>query len=147
MLRQRKSAHPGKNTAIPQVTGNFLASNQNQHTQGKKHCHGIPQVTGNFHTCIQPKLVHPGKNTAIPQVSGNFLTCIKPKSAHPGEKHCHIFQVTGNFLTCIKPKSAQPGEKHRHSDSSFKMTETLTHGYSSESTQQELFNEYQHDRV
>ena len=27
------------------------------------------------------------------------------------------------------------------------MTETLAHGYSSENTQQELFNEYQHDRV
>ena len=27
-----------------------------------------------------------------------------------------------------------------------KMIETLAHGYSSESTQQELFNEYQHDR-
>ena len=27
------------------------------------------------------------------------------------------------------------------------MTETLTHGYSSESTQQELSNEYQQDRV
>ena len=27
------------------------------------------------------------------------------------------------------------------------MIETLTHGYSSESTQQELSNEYQHDRV
>ena len=28
-----------------------------------------------------------------------------------------------------------------------KMTETLTHGFSSRSTQQELSNEYQHDRV
>ena len=28
-----------------------------------------------------------------------------------------------------------------------KMTETLAHGYSSESTQRELSNEYQHDRV
>ena len=28
-----------------------------------------------------------------------------------------------------------------------KMTEPLAHGYSSESTQQELSNEYQHDRV
>ena len=28
-----------------------------------------------------------------------------------------------------------------------KMTETLAHGYSSESTQWELFNEYQHNRV
>ena len=28
-----------------------------------------------------------------------------------------------------------------------KTTETLAHGYSSESTQQELNNEYQHDRV
>ena len=28
-----------------------------------------------------------------------------------------------------------------------KMTETLAHGYLSESTQQELSNEYQHDRV
>ena len=28
-----------------------------------------------------------------------------------------------------------------------KMTETLTHGYSSESTQGELSNEYQHDMV
>ena len=27
------------------------------------------------------------------------------------------------------------------------MTETLAHGYSSEGTQQELSNEYQHDRV
>ena len=27
------------------------------------------------------------------------------------------------------------------------MTETLAHGHSSESTQQELYNEYQHDRV
>ena len=27
------------------------------------------------------------------------------------------------------------------------MTETLAHGYSSESTQHELSNEYQHDRV
>ena len=27
-----------------------------------------------------------------------------------------------------------------------KMTETLSNGYSSESTQRELFNEYQHDR-
>ena len=27
------------------------------------------------------------------------------------------------------------------------MTETLANGYSSESTQRELFNEYQHDRV
>ena len=27
------------------------------------------------------------------------------------------------------------------------MTETLAHGYSFESTQQELSNEYQHDRV
>ena len=27
------------------------------------------------------------------------------------------------------------------------MTETLEHGYSSEGTQQELINEYQHDRV
>ena len=27
-----------------------------------------------------------------------------------------------------------------------KMTETLAHGYSLESTQQELINEYQHDR-
>ena len=26
-------------------------------------------------------------------------------------------------------------------------TETLSHGYSSESTQHELFNEYQHDKV
>ena len=30
---------------------------------------------------------------------------------------------------------------------SWKMTETLAHGYSSESTQQELSNEYQHNRV
>ena len=28
-----------------------------------------------------------------------------------------------------------------------KMTETLVHGYSSESTHRELSNEYQHDRV
>ena len=28
-----------------------------------------------------------------------------------------------------------------------KMTETLANGYSSESTQRELFNEYQYDRV
>ena len=28
----------------------------------------------------------------------------------------------------------------------WEMTETLAHGYSSESTQQELSNEYQHDR-
>ena len=28
-----------------------------------------------------------------------------------------------------------------------KMTETLAYGYSSESTQQELSNEYKHDRV
>ena len=28
-----------------------------------------------------------------------------------------------------------------------KMTETLAHAYSSESTQRELSNEYQHDRV
>ena len=28
-----------------------------------------------------------------------------------------------------------------------KMTETLANGYSSESTQQELSNEYKHDRV
>ena len=28
-----------------------------------------------------------------------------------------------------------------------KMTETLAHGYSSDSTQQELSNEYQHDMV
>ena len=28
-----------------------------------------------------------------------------------------------------------------------KMTETLAHGYSSESTQRELSNEYEHDRV
>ena len=28
-----------------------------------------------------------------------------------------------------------------------KMTETLAHGYSSESTQQELSNKYQHDMV
>ena len=28
-----------------------------------------------------------------------------------------------------------------------KMTENLEHGYSSKSTQQELSNEYQHDRV
>ena len=28
-----------------------------------------------------------------------------------------------------------------------KMTETLAHGYSSKSTQRELSNEYQHDRV
>ena len=27
------------------------------------------------------------------------------------------------------------------------MTETLAHGYSSDSTQQQLSNEYQHDRV
>ena len=27
------------------------------------------------------------------------------------------------------------------------MTETMAHGYSSESTQQDLFYEYQHDRV
>ena len=27
------------------------------------------------------------------------------------------------------------------------MTETLAHGYSSERTQREVFNEYQHDRV
>ena len=30
---------------------------------------------------------------------------------------------------------------------SWKMTETLANGYSSESTQRELLNEYQHDRV
>ena len=30
---------------------------------------------------------------------------------------------------------------------SWKMTETLANGYSSESAQQELSNEYQHDRV
>ena len=30
---------------------------------------------------------------------------------------------------------------------SWKMIETLAHGYSSESTQQELSNEYQNDRV
>ena len=29
----------------------------------------------------------------------------------------------------------------------WKMTETLTHGYSYENTRQELSNEYQHDRV
>ena len=29
----------------------------------------------------------------------------------------------------------------------WKITEPLAHGYSSESTQQELSNEYQHDRV
>ena len=29
----------------------------------------------------------------------------------------------------------------------WKMTETLAHGYSSESAQSELSNEYQHDRV
>ena len=28
-----------------------------------------------------------------------------------------------------------------------KITETMAYGYSSESTQRELFNEYQHDRV
>ena len=28
-----------------------------------------------------------------------------------------------------------------------KMTETMAHGYSSESTQRELSNEYEHDRV
>ena len=29
----------------------------------------------------------------------------------------------------------------------WKITETLAHGYASESTQQELSNEYQHDRI
>ena len=32
-------------------------------------------------------------------------------------------------------------------EKNWKMTETLAHGYSDESTQQELSNEYQHDRV
>ena len=32
-------------------------------------------------------------------------------------------------------------------NTNLKITETMAHGYSSESTQQELSNEYQHDRV
>ena len=32
-------------------------------------------------------------------------------------------------------------------EKTLKMTETLAHGYSSEATQQKLFNKYQHGRV
>ena len=35
----------------------------------------------------------------------------------------------------------------KYCDKSWKMTETLAHGYSSKSTQQKLSNEYQHDKV
>ena len=37
--------------------------------------------------------------------------------------------------------------KYKKLQKSFKMTETLINGYSSESSQQELSKEYQHDRV
>ena len=36
--------------------------------------------------------------------------------------------------------------QYKMMQTTFKMTETLAHGYSSESTQWELSNEYQHDR-
>ena len=36
---------------------------------------------------------------------------------------------------------------HYNMQTCWKMTETLTHGYSSESTQRELSNKYQHERV
>ena len=37
--------------------------------------------------------------------------------------------------------------KTKYSQKNFKMAETLAYGHSSESTQRELSNEYQHDRV
>ena len=37
--------------------------------------------------------------------------------------------------------------KYKMMHKTCKMTETLEHGYSSESTQRELSNEYQHDRI
>ena len=37
--------------------------------------------------------------------------------------------------------------KYKMMQKNWKMTETLAYGYPSESTRQELSNEYQHDRV
>ena len=42
---------------------------------------------------------------------------------------------------------AADGWPIQHDAKTWKMTETLAHGYSSESTQRDLSNEYQHDRV
>ena len=38
-------------------------------------------------------------------------------------------------------------DQYKMMQKAWQMMETLAHGYSSESTQQELSNEYQHDRV
>ena len=50
------------------------------------------------------------------------------------------------YLTLnINPYAA--GGQYKIMKKNWTMTETLAHGYSSESTRQELSNQYQHDRV
>ena len=65
------------------------------------------------------------KTTAYPQVTGNFLNC------QNGLPLCCWYGLFGQYKIMRK---------------TWIMTETLANGYTSESTQRELSNEYQHDR-
>ena len=51
-----------------------------------------------------------------------------------------------NLLTLMLLVAYRFGQ-YKKMQKTWKMTETLANGYSSESTQRELSNEYQHDRV
>ena len=51
--------------------------------------------------------------------------------------------MTGLTLMLLVANLANTNWRKKH----WKMTETLAYGYSSESAQQQLSNEYQHDRV
>ena len=59
-----------------------------------------------------------------------------------------MWQNTEGKDVSVKPCATQ-GQfgQYKMMQNPWKMTETLAHGYSSESTQQELSNEYQYDRV
>ena len=54
---------------------------------------------------------------------------------------------TANSWKCSPYAAGGEFGQYKMVQKNWKMTETLAYGYSSESTQQELSNEYQHDKV
>ena len=58
------------------------------------------------------------------------------------------FWFSTSLLQCINPYAAGGGfDQYKWMQKSWKMIETLSYGYSSESIQRVLYNEYQDDRV
>ena len=100
------------------------------------------------------------------QTKASLVGCVKEKCSSDTKPHLNFsyfgkwwfsrilfypyasLRVISCWCECVNPYAAGSFfGQYEMMQNPWKMTETLTHGYSSESTQLELSNIYQHDRV